>query len=126
MRALKRSLVVLPIAAALTLVGTAAYAFDWSSIGWDEGATSSGSRTFFENDGEHLYILDNNKDGHSAVSEINYGSRHLTYWNHSGVDTTRDVNLDIAEGVHVDYNACYGEYGDLTIVGCGYWVGATS
>ncbi|MFF0163112.1 hypothetical protein ACFYRY_37105 [Streptomyces sp. NPDC005263] len=123
MRALKRSLVVLPIAAALTLVGTAAQAFDWDSIGWDAGANSNGSRTFFEDDGEHLYILDNNKDGHSAVSEIEYGSRHLTYWNAGGVNTTRDVNLDIAEGTYVSYNACYGEYDGYKILGCGYWVG---
>jgi hypothetical protein len=127
MRALTRSLVVLPIAATLTLAGTAAaQAFDWGSIGWDSGANSDGSRSYFQPDGEHLYILDNNSDGHSAVSEIEYGTRHLTYWNPNGANTTRDVNMDLGEGTHVRYNACYGEYGGYKIISCGYWVGGTA
>ncbi|NUP20610.1 MAG: hypothetical protein HOZ81_31910 [Streptomyces sp.] len=124
MRALKRSLVVLPIAATLSLVGTAAQAFDWDSVGWDAIANSQGARAYFQPDGEHLYIQDTLKDGHSAVSEIEYGSRHLTYWNPNGLDSTRDVNLDIAELTAVRYNACYGEYDGYKIIGCGYWKGA--
>ncbi|NEB82335.1 hypothetical protein G3I40_45075 [Streptomyces sp. SID14478] len=126
MRNLKRALVVLPAVAALTLLGGAAQAFDWDSIGWDSGANSDGSRTYFAPYGEHFYILDNNSDGHSAVGEVEYGDRHLTYWNPDGVNSTRAVNLTIAEGTYVRYDACYGEYKGYKISACGYWVGATA
>lgn len=70
-----------------------------------------GGQVHFEDQGEHLYIKDLSKDGHSAIAIIEYpGGGREYWWNRNGVNTTRDVNLDIKEGAAVYIRACLGDW----------------
>ncbi|MGY0069235.1 hypothetical protein ACWZEH_21100 [Streptomyces sp. QTS137] len=108
-RTLMRSLVI-PLAFSIGLV-TSGAAF----AGSDCFAYGNGATAIFRAEGEHLLITDERADGRSAVAQINYGDGLYTYWNPNGQGTTRDVNLDIAEGVRVDVRACTGEYNGYLI-----------
>jgi len=73
-----------------------------------------GGKATFKPDGEHLLITDLAKDGHSTIGLISIGcdtaACNYYYWNRDGVDTTRDVNLDLAEGTHIGLKACIGDW----------------
>ena len=73
-----------------------------------------GGKATFQPDGEHLYVTDLAKDGHSAIGLISIGcdtsACDYYYWNRNGVDTTRDVNLDLPEGTHIGLKACIGDW----------------
>ncbi|MCD7438893.1 hypothetical protein K4B79_11735 [Streptomyces lincolnensis] len=76
----------------------------------------AGSRVTWKADGEHLLIKDTVKDGHSAVALFRWwdqseGRFHsYTYFNRDGVDSVRDVNLDLGEGHTVNIKACVGDW----------------
>lgn len=79
----------------------------------DPHATHGGKATF-KPYGEHLLITDQSSDGHSAIGLISIGcdspSCNYYYWNRDGLGSTRDVNLDLAEGTHIGLKACLGEW----------------
>ncbi|WP_327708584.1 hypothetical protein OG912_06620 [Streptomyces sp. NBC_00464] len=110
MRKLLRSLVV-PAAVAIGLCGSNAFATSGEVYAYGDGATAT-----FRDYGEHLLITDDYADGHSAVAQVNWGDGLYTYWNPNGKGTTRDVDLDVAEGERVDFRACVGEYDGYLIL----------
>ncbi|WP_207125832.1 hypothetical protein [Actinocatenispora comari] len=80
----------------------------------------------FEPVGEHFYIADLKADGHSVVvryvrhdicSPVTGRCQVNLAWNHNGANSVPvDHNMNIAEGVEVDWNVCLGEYGSQTIL----------
>lgn len=107
---------VLALLGAAVLAGTqtgAAYANQY-----DRTVTSypAGSRVDWKADGEHLLIKDTKEDDHSAVALFRWYDageqrfHNYTYFNRDGVDSVRDVNLDLGEGNTVNIKACIGDW----------------
>ncbi|WP_030929554.1 hypothetical protein [Streptomyces sp. NRRL S-646] len=106
----------LALIGAAVLAGTqagAAYANQYDRTAY---SYPSGSRVDWKADGEHLLIKDTEKDGHSAVALFRWydgGEQRFhtyTYFNRDGVDSVRDVNLDLYEGTTVNVKACIGDW----------------
>lgn len=106
----------LALLGATVLVSTqagAAYANEY-----DRTVTSypAGSRAEWKADGEHLLLKDTVEDGHSAVALFRWwdqaeGRYHsYTYFNRSGVNSVRDINMDLGEGHTVNIKACIGDW----------------
>ncbi|MFF9027869.1 hypothetical protein [Streptomyces iakyrus] len=104
-RSLARIAVIGAAAAAVaTATSTSAFAEDAtvSSVGLD-------ARAEFVANGDHLYIKDLRKDGHSAIGIIERGTQYY-YWNRDGVGTTRHVNLDLEENRAIALGAVIGDW----------------
>ncbi|CAM5613650.1 hypothetical protein [Streptomyces purpurascens] len=105
MRSIAR-IAVIGATAAIVAAGTSTSAFAEDatihSVGLD-------ARSKFVANGDHLYITDMRKDGHSAIGIIERGAQYY-YWNRDGVDTTRHVNLDLEENRAIALGAVIGDW----------------
>ncbi|MFI7408949.1 hypothetical protein ACIBU0_09810 [Streptomyces sp. NPDC049627] len=76
----------------------------------------AGSRVDWKEDGDHLLIKDTEKDGHSAVALFRWWDASedryhwFTYFNRDGVNSVRDVNMDLYEGTTINFKACIGDW----------------
>ncbi|MER5214211.1 hypothetical protein ABT063_27470 [Streptomyces sp. NPDC002838] len=126
-RTLGRTIAIAVAAAGIALTNTSAYA-DGSNVTaytqQDSSGTSGGEVTF-KPYGEHLYIVDDVKNGESVVAHMQYGSKDQWWFNSEGAGTTRHLNFDIAEGTEVAIAACRGHWkGSVAkseIWACGVW-----
>ena len=80
--------------------------------------TNCGAYVYFVSHGEHLFVEDRAKDGHSAVGvwyTPQTGTRYV--WNPNGAfGRPVDGNLSLPEGAGISYMACLGEYGSRTVL----------
>lgn len=75
------------------------------------GAVACAARANFASYGEHLYVSDQDADGHSAVVRywLEGGTGPFHVWNSGGNGTTVDHNLELPEGSWIFYQVCVGE-----------------
>lgn len=79
---------------------------------------NNGAKARFVAYGEHLYVTDRFKDGHSAVAHLElWAGSHYFYWNTNGADTTRHWNLSIAEDRVYHLDAFLGNWDGTTTGG---------
>lgn len=136
-RAALRPLLVIVVALAAALaVGVSPAAADGAhSYVRDNHGSDLGS-VWFQSKGDHFYVCDHAKDGHSVVAQYYYDlpgggtSKGVQLWNHTGSKYNGCVNFgrapDIPEHRTVHYRACTGEYGSGKILLCGPRRSATS
>ncbi|MGR8007622.1 hypothetical protein [Streptomyces hypolithicus] len=107
MRALLRPLFAVLAATGIAFTtGTSAHASGPDITDYNVGQSG---KSVFKTYGDHLYISDLRKDGHSVVTILEQGTRYY-YWNRDGVDTTRHVDLDLPEGVAMTVRTCLADW----------------
>ncbi|GIH20797.1 hypothetical protein Raf01_89690 [Rugosimonospora africana] len=89
------------------------------------GDNCAGSASFIHY-GDHLYLWDNDADGHSVVVKYmrsDTGNQQNTAWNEHGAFTRSDHNMDIPESGWIKYQVCLGEFGGKDILDdtCSPW-----
>ncbi|WP_328342983.1 hypothetical protein OG873_27750 [Streptomyces violaceus] len=105
MRSIAR-IAVIGAAAAIVAAATSTSAFAEDATIHSHGLDA---RAKFVAYGDHLYITDLRKDGHSAIGIIERGAQYY-YWNRDGVNTTRHVNLDLEENRAIALGAVIGDW----------------
>lgn len=113
-----RKRMALGIIGALGLVLGSAPTASAGLDGPDAWSNPSGSRSWFKAYGDHFWVMDSQKDGHSAVGRL-VAPISRTKWNTKGYLESRDFNYDFKEGVRVKYYSCLGEWSSQDIFACG-------
>ncbi len=127
--------IVVALAAAMAVAASPAAADGPHSYVRDNHGSDLGS-VWFKSSGDHFYVCDHARDGHSVVAQYSYRlsgggtSKLVQLWNPTGSKYNGCVDFgraaDIPEKRTVTYRACTGEYGSRKVLACGPWRTATS
>ena len=115
-RRLRAAAVVMGTVAVLTVLRPGSASADTSQC--SVPTSTCAAKVTFQSYGELFRIYDQSGDGHSAVLLywLSDGTGPYYGWNHDGNGTQFNVDLELAEGDWIFYQACLGEYGTRTLV----------